>query len=99
MPWADGKQAARNIDERLMDEQRWDQPVRAISITTRRARESPASAGAMSPANCRLHEPRADSQEEVVTGSSAEEALDECRRCLRCDAACRRPGVSSGHWS
>jgi hypothetical protein len=28
---------------------------------------------------------RARSQEEVVTGLSPQEALEECRRCLRCD--------------
>jgi NADPH-dependent glutamate synthase beta subunit-like oxidoreductase len=32
------------------------------------------------PANERVH-----SQQEVVAGLDAQEALEECRRCLRCD--------------
>jgi len=33
---------------------------------------------------------RIHSQQEVVSGLSHQEALDECRRCLRCDL--RMPG-------
>ncbi|MGA2572453.1 MAG: FAD-dependent oxidoreductase, partial [Terracidiphilus sp.] len=83
-----GKQAARKIDERLMGQQqtganRWEQLFPDFeyshqtpgepSLSRRHvARSLPAGA-------------RACSQEEVVVGLSAQEAIEECRRCLRCD--------------
>jgi NADH-quinone oxidoreductase subunit F len=78
-----GKQAAQKMDERLMGDVRWERlfPDFAYSRTapgepslSRRhaARSAPAAA-------------RVRSQEEVVAGLEPQEALDECRRCLRCD--------------
>ncbi len=83
-----GKQAARNIDERLMSampgvEQRWSRlfPVFEYSRqspgeprVTHRHTASPL------PVAARLH-----GGGEVVPGLSAKEVLEECRRCLRCD--------------
>jgi NADPH-dependent glutamate synthase beta subunit-like oxidoreductase len=78
-----GKQAARKIDERLMGEQRWDRlfpefeysrlaPGEPSLSRRHTAHELPAAA-------------RARSQQEVVAGLDPKEALEECRRCLRCD--------------
>ncbi len=83
-----GKQAARNIDERLMSaapdvEDRWARLFPAFEYShqapgepslTRRHTANPL------PAAARLH-----GAQEVVPGLSAQEALEECRRCLRCD--------------
>jgi NADH-quinone oxidoreductase subunit F len=78
-----GKQAARKIDERLMGDGRWEQLFPEFeyshqapgepSLTRRHAAQSlPA-------------ESRVRSQQEVVANLSPQEALEECRRCLRCD--------------
>ncbi len=83
-----GKQAARKIDERLMAAapdagERWQRlfpefdyrrqaPGEPSPIRRHTARPLPAAV-------------RLQSQQEVVAGLSAEEALEECRRCLRCD--------------
>jgi hypothetical protein len=78
-----GKQAARKIDERLMGESRWDRlfPEFEYSRTapgepslSRRHTARVLAAGA-----------RVRSQQEVVAALDAKEALEECRRCLRCD--------------
>lgn len=80
---AGGKQAARAIDERLMGEHRWEKLFpefeysRAVpgepSLTRRHtARHLPVDA-------------RKHSQDEVVSVLNATEALEESRRCLRCD--------------
>ena len=78
-----GKQAARNIDERLTGEQRWEQLFPEIEYS----RQAPGE-----PSLSRRHSgkylkarPRARTEEEVVAGLSAKEALEECQRCLRCD--------------
>jgi NADH-quinone oxidoreductase subunit F len=78
-----GKLAARKIDERLMGEQRWERLFPEIEYS-RKAPGEPSlskrhSAHAV-PAAVRVH-----SQQEVVAGLDAKEALEECRRCLRCD--------------
>jgi NADPH-dependent glutamate synthase beta subunit-like oxidoreductase len=96
-----GKQAARKIDERLMSQKqsgvpnsgvsnsgdpniaRWDQLLPAFEYSHQAPGEPSLSrrhAASSLPAVSRAH-----SQEEVVTGLSAQEALEECRRCLRCD--------------
>jgi NADPH-dependent glutamate synthase beta subunit-like oxidoreductase len=86
-----GKQAARKIDERLMSQKqsgvpstdRWDQLLPAFEYSHQAPGEPSLScrhAASSLPAGS-----RARSQEEVVTGLSAQEALEECRRCLRCD--------------
>jgi NADH-quinone oxidoreductase subunit F len=78
-----GKLAARKIDERLMGEQRWERLFPEVEYS-RKAPGEPSlskrhSAHAV-PAAVRVH-----SQQEVVAGLDAKEALEECRRCLRCD--------------
>ena len=86
-----GKQAARKIDERLMGQQqsgapninRWEQLLPEFEYSHQAPGEPSLSrrhAASSLPAGS-----RARSQEEVVTGLSAQEALEECRRCLRCD--------------
>jgi hypothetical protein len=80
---AGGKQAARNIDERLTGERRWEklfpdiefsQIPPAEPVPSRRHTAKVVSAA------LRVH-----SQQEVVAALDADEALDECGRCLRCD--------------
>jgi len=78
-----GKQAARAIDEQLMDAKRWDSLFRPVEYEQR-----PPD----SPSDSRRHKPhelsaqiRVGSEEEVVLGLTPEEALDEACRCLRCD--------------
>ena len=80
---AGGKQAARSIDERLMNEPRWEQ----IFANFDYSRTAPGE-----PSLSRRHRPaslapssRIRSLEEVVAGFSVGDALEECRRCLRCD--------------
>jgi NADPH-dependent glutamate synthase beta subunit-like oxidoreductase len=90
-----GKQAARKIDERLMAQSgseqqagpagiaRWDQLFPEFEYSHQAPGEPSLSrrhAAASLPAGSRVR-----SQEEVVTGLSQQEALEECRRCLRCD--------------
>jgi NADH-quinone oxidoreductase subunit F len=83
-----GKQAAHNIDARLMGEagiaaQRWA----SLFPDFEYSRQAPGE-----PSLSRRHEAqslpaklRAHSQQEVVAGLSPQEALEECQRCLRCD--------------
>jgi NADH-quinone oxidoreductase subunit F len=78
-----GKQAAREIDGRLMGEQRWDQLFAHFEFDQTTPGEPSLSRRHIShesPPQTRVH-----TQDEVVTGLSAQEALEECRRCLRCD--------------
>jgi hypothetical protein len=78
-----GKQAARNIDERLTGQPRWEQLFPEIEYS----RQAPGE-----PSLSRRHtaqslpaQARARNEEEVVAALSPQEALEECRRCLRCD--------------
>ena len=78
-----GKQGARNIDERLMGEDRWARIFPEFAYGQRAPVE---------PCESRRHEAHAiapkfriRSNDEVVTGFTPEEALEEARRCLRCD--------------
>ena len=78
-----GKQAARKIDERLMGEERWEKLFPEFKYS----RTAPGE-----PSLSRRHtahdvpaKTRVRSQVEVVAGLDSEEALEECRRCLRCD--------------
>jgi len=83
-----GKQAARKIDERLMGAQmsgieRWEQLLPEFEYSHQAPGEPSLShrhAARSLPADSRAH-----TEEEVVAGLSSEEALEECRRCLRCD--------------
>ncbi len=78
-----GKQAAQKMDERLMGEQRWER----IFPDFEYSRTAPGE-----PSLSRRHAAhdlpaalRVRSQQEVVAGLDPKEALEECRRCLRCD--------------
>jgi NADH-quinone oxidoreductase subunit F len=78
-----GKQAARKIDERLMGEERWEK----LFPDFKYSRTAPGE-----PSLSRRHtahdvpaKTRVQSQVEVVSGLDSQEALEECRRCLRCD--------------
>jgi len=78
-----GKQAARKIDERLMGESRWERLFPDFEYS----RQTPGE-----PSLSRRHEAhavdakvRVRSEQEVIPSLSPEEALEECRRCLRCD--------------
>jgi NADH-quinone oxidoreductase subunit F len=78
-----GKQAAQNIDQQLMEVRRWEQLFPKIEYDLR-VPENPSES--------RRHgghelvaAARAKSEEEVVTGLSGSEAVDEACRCLRCD--------------
>lgn len=83
-----GKQAARNIDERLMGEaaasgQRWASLFPEFEYS----RQAPGEPSLSRRHHARSLPPqtRARSQQEVVAGLSAAETLEECSRCLRCD--------------
>src|SRR6202158_5023389 len=78
-----GKQAARSIDLQLMETDRWNSLYPGFEYEQTPPEE---------PSPKRRHtghalaaSVRARSQDEVVTGLSQEEALDETCRCLRCD--------------
>jgi NADH-quinone oxidoreductase subunit F len=78
-----GKQAARKIDERLMGEQRWERLFPEFEYS-RQAPGEP-SLSRRHTGHSLLAKYRVRSQEEVVAGLNPEEALEEARRCLRCD--------------
>lgn len=78
-----GKQAAQNIDVQLMEVRRWEKLFPTIEYEAR-VPENPSES--------RRHgghelvvASRVKSEEEVVTGLSGSEAVDEACRCLRCD--------------
>jgi NADPH-dependent glutamate synthase beta subunit-like oxidoreductase len=79
-----GKKAARKIDEKLMGGKRFAQLFGGFDYSqtppdqpsaSRRHRSSELDPGL-----------RVKSDEEVVVGLTATDAVEECRRCLRCDA-------------
>jgi len=78
-----GKQAARTIDLQLMETDRWQRLYPAFEyeqVPPEEPSASPRHAGHPLSAAVRVR-----SQDEVVTGLSPEEAMDETCRCLRCD--------------
>jgi NADPH-dependent glutamate synthase beta subunit-like oxidoreductase len=78
-----GKQAAQKMDERLMGEARWEKLFPDFEYSRSAPGEPSLSrrhAAHAIPAAMRVR-----SQQEVVAGLNPQEALDECRRCLRCD--------------
>jgi NADH-quinone oxidoreductase subunit F len=78
-----GKQAARNIDRQLMEADRWGALFPEFKYEQIPPDEPSASqrhSGQELPPAV-----RARSLDEVVTGLSLEDALDEACRCLRCD--------------
>jgi NADH-quinone oxidoreductase subunit F len=80
---AGGKQAARNIDERLMGERRWEMLFPTFEVSQVPPAEPRLSRRHFSRALAA--EVRVRSQQEVIPGLDQREALEECRRCLRCD--------------
>ena len=79
-----GKQAARAIDEQLMDAQRWELLFRPMQYEQTPPKE-PSESGRHHSHAVAARE-RASSFDEVIVGLSAEETHEECCRCLRCDA-------------
>ncbi len=78
-----GKLAARNIDRQLMEADRWNTLWPEFQYEQTPPDEPSASrrhSGQELPPNV-----RARSLDEVITGLSLEDALDEACRCLRCD--------------
>ena len=78
-----GKQAARSIDLQLMEADRWSQIYPAFEYDQAPPDEPSVSgrhSGHHLAASSRVH-----SLDEVVTGLSPQEAVDETCRCLRCD--------------
>jgi NADH-quinone oxidoreductase subunit F len=78
-----GKRAARNIDERLMGESRWDKVFPTFGYEQRAPEESSNSRRHTS--RCLAPKARARSNDEVVIGMDPEGAWEEAGRCLRCD--------------
>jgi len=78
-----GKQAARNIDMKLMETDRWAKIFPEFEI----AQEPPEEPSPNHRNNGQMLAPvaRMRSNAEVVLGLSHEETLDEACRCLRCD--------------
>ena len=83
-----GKQAARKIDERLMGKdasgaERWERLFPPFEL----GRQGPAepSLSRRHTAHSLAAASRVLSQQEVVAGLDAQEALEECQRCLHCD--------------
>jgi NADPH-dependent glutamate synthase beta subunit-like oxidoreductase len=78
-----GKQAARKIDERLMGESRWERLFPEFEYSRRTPGEP--SLSHRHSAHAVAAEIRIRSEQEVIPGLEPHEALEECRRCLRCD--------------
>jgi len=81
MGW--GKQAARNIDERLMGESRWSRIFPPFQYGQQVPEEPSKSRRHLS--HAASAKVRVLSSEEVDTGLLPEEAWEEAGRCLRCD--------------
>ena len=78
-----GKQAARQIDLRLMGEARWERLFGQFESRPDQPGEPSLSRRHASPEL--RPQLRVRTEDEVVTGLNAEDAIEECRRCLRCD--------------
>ncbi len=88
-----GKQAARKIDERLMGQQpsgqekagtsRWEQLLPDFEYS--HAAPPEPSLSHRHTASSLPAAARARTEQEVVANLTPQEALEECRRCLRCD--------------
>jgi len=78
-----GKQAARNIDMKLMESDRWTEILPNFEF----GQDTPEVPSPNHRNNGQMLAPvvRVRSNAEVVLGLSHEEALDETCRCLRCD--------------
>jgi hypothetical protein len=78
-----GKKAARNIDKRLMGSRRWSRLFPEFDYS----REAPEETS-----ECRRNHPqevpalvRVRTMNEVVTGLTPDQGMEEALRCLRCD--------------
>jgi NADH-quinone oxidoreductase subunit F len=78
-----GKKAARTIDRRLMGAGRWDLIGARIEYG-QKPPDQPSESRRRTVSELPALE-RVESFAEAMVGLSAEEALDEARRCLRCD--------------
>ncbi|MGC9159102.1 MAG: FAD-dependent oxidoreductase, partial [Terracidiphilus sp.] len=78
-----GKQAARKMDERLMGGDRWEQIFPKFEFS--RATPGEPSLSRRHTARPVPAAVRIRSQQEVIAGLEPDEALEEARRCLRCD--------------
>jgi NADH-quinone oxidoreductase subunit F len=78
-----GKQGAQNIDLQLMEVRRWEKLFPTIEYEAR-VPENPSESRRHSGHEL-VASSRVKSEEEVVTGLSGSEAVDEACRCLRCD--------------
>ena len=78
-----GKQAAQNIDLQLMEVRRWEQLFPEFEYELR-VPENPSESRRHSGHEITAKS-RVKSEDEVVTGLSGAEAVDEACRCLRCD--------------
>ncbi len=86
-----GKQAARQIDLKLMGEPRWNRLFAQLESNHGDPGEPSLSQRHVS---CELPPPiRVRTEDEVVRGLSADDAMEECRRCLRCDLRVLAGGV------
>ena len=87
-----GKKAARNIDQRLMGESRIQQLLPHFeydqSARPGQRKRSPPSASI-------VRQGEGEDFHEAVLPLTAEEAMEEASRCLRCDV--RESGVHAGH--
>jgi NADH-quinone oxidoreductase subunit F len=78
-----GKQAARSIDLQLMETDRWN--ILYPEFEYEQTPPEEPSPNRRHTGHALAASVRARSQDEVITGLSQEEALDETGRCLRCD--------------
>jgi NADH-quinone oxidoreductase subunit F len=78
-----GKQAARNIDEQLMESKRWEKLFPVWEYEEEPPEEPSTSRRHMSRALAPAT--RVRSEEEVIVGLTDEQSADEACRCLRCD--------------
>ncbi len=79
-----GKQAARAMDEQLMDSKRWDTLFRPLQYQQTPPKQ-PSESRKAHPRSLPAAE-RVRTFDEVVISLGAEETHEECCRCLRCDA-------------
>jgi len=80
-----GKQAARAIDEQLMDSKRWEMLFHPLTYD-RTPPKDPSESRRHQSRVLPAHE-RGSTFDEVVVGLTNEQTHEECCRCLRCDVS------------
>jgi NADH-quinone oxidoreductase subunit F len=85
-----GKQAARHMDVQLMEADRWSRLFPEFEFEQAPPEETSSSRRHVGHPLAPLV--RVRTQDEVVTGLTREEALDETCRCLRCDVKTAHAG-------